>query len=142
MIIERLFIYTEDFQQACSKLMPQLTRFSPIPTKEDIVSILDNPNTSIWIARNDENSIVGMLTLVIYHTPTGTHAWIEDVVVDEASRGKGIGKLLTLTAIDHAKQNHAKAISLTSRPERILANQLYQKMGFSLINTNLYRKDL
>ena len=142
MTVERLLAYSDAFMTALKILMPQLTRFSPIPQEEEIIALLENPNTSIWIAKDDDERIVGMLTLVIYRTPTGVHAWIEDVIVDEASRGKGLGKLLTSTAIEYAEQKHAKAISLTSRPERIVANQLYQKMGFELINTNLYRKDL
>jgi ribosomal protein S18 acetylase RimI-like enzyme len=142
MTVERLLAYSDAFMAALKILMPQLTRFSPIPQKEEIVTILGNPDTSIWIAKDDEERIVGMLTLVIYRTPTGIHAWIEDVVVDKSYRGIGFGKLLTSNAIEYAEQKHAKAISLTSRPERIVANQLYQKMGFELINTNLYRKDL
>ena len=142
MTVERLLAYSDAFMTALKILMPQLTRFSPIPQEEEITAILENPDTSIWIAKEDGERIVGMLTLVIYRTPTGVHAWIEDVVVDESYRGKGFGKLLTTKAIEFAGQMHAKAISLTSRSERIIANQLYQKMGFELINTNLYRKDL
>ena len=142
MTVERLFAYSDAFMKALKILMPQLTRFCPIPQEEEITAILENPDTCIWIAKEDGERIVGMLTLVIYRSPTGIHAWIEDVVVDESYRGKGYGKLLTTKAIEHAVQKHAKAISLTSRPERTIANQLYQKMGFTLINTNLYRKDL
>jgi GNAT superfamily N-acetyltransferase len=39
------------------------------------------------------------LTLVIFPIPTGLHAWIEDVVVDESARGQGVGALLTEEAI-------------------------------------------
>ena len=142
MTVEQLLAYSDAFMTALKFLMPQLTRFSPIPQEEEIIALLENPDTSIWIAKDDDERIVGMLTLVIYRTPTGIHAWIEDVVVDESYRGKGFGKLLTSNAIEYAEQKHAKAISLTSRPERIVANQLYQKMGFELINTNFYRKVL
>lgn len=141
MIIERLSGCTEEFMLAINLLMPQLTTYGPIPHKEDIIAIINDPHTSIWIVRDDFGKIAGMLTLAIYRTPTGVHAWIEDVVVEELSRGKGYGKSLTARAIDHARENGAKAISLTSRPNRIVANQLYQKMGFEKIETNLYRKD-
>jgi ribosomal protein S18 acetylase RimI-like enzyme len=80
-----------------------------------------------------------MLTLVIYSTPAGRHAWIEDVVVDEAFRGRQLGEALTREAIGMAREAGAKAVSLTSRPAREAANRLYQKMGFLRWETNLYR---
>ena len=83
-----------------------------------------------------------MLSLAIYRTTTGIHAWIEDVVVDQKARRQGVAGQLTQAALEFAQQNGAKAVSLTSRPEREAANQLYQKSGFELVNTNLYRKNL
>ncbi len=80
-----------------------------------------------------------MLTLAIYQTPTGIHGWIEDVVVDEKHRNKGVGSALTNAALVFARENGAKAVSLTSRPFRQAANKLYQDVGFKIIGTNLYR---
>lgn len=120
-------------------LFPQLTQFSPLPDREAIQAIIDSPTTSLWIAENEELKIVGMLNLAIYRTTTGIHAWIEDVVVDKTSRKQGIATLLTLAAVEYARETGAKAVSLTSRPEREAANQLYQKLGFSIVDTNLYR---
>jgi ribosomal protein S18 acetylase RimI-like enzyme len=139
MKVEQLQTCTEKFMEAAVHLLPQLSSFSPPPQKEDILAILNNPNTSIWVAVDDAEDIIGMLTLAIFQTPTGIQAWIEDVVVDICSRGKGCGEMLTRTAIAHAKKQQAKAVNLTSRPERVAANHLYQKLGFSRVETNLYR---
>ena len=57
-----------------------------------------------------------MLTIADYKTPTGVKVWIEDVVVDESHRGKGIGKELMLVAIEYSKSLGSKDIRLTSRP--------------------------
>jgi ribosomal protein S18 acetylase RimI-like enzyme len=65
--------------------------------------------------------------------------WIEDVVVDVAARGKGLGKDLMLFAIDYVSQKNISTINLTSSPERIAANKLYQKLGFVKRETNVYR---
>ena len=65
--------------------------------------------------------------------------WIEDVVVDVAARGKGLGKDLMLFAIDYVSQKNISTINLTSSPERIAANKLYQKFGFVKRETNVYR---
>jgi ribosomal protein S18 acetylase RimI-like enzyme len=101
--------------------------------------ILKSKKTHLFIAELNKKQIAGMLTIGTYDIPTGTKVWIEDVVVDESQRGKGIGRALTLFAIDFAKSKGYKAIELTSRPSRIAANQLYRNMGFVLRETNVYR---
>ena len=71
--------------------------------------------------------------------PTGLRAWIEDVVVDEAARGQGAGSQLVEAAVTHAVYLGARTVDLTSRPSREAANRLYQRSGFSLRETNVYR---
>lgn len=89
------------------------------------------------VARDEQ--IVGMLVLTLYRIPTGVQARIDDVVVDDAARGKGIGDALTRAAIGRARQGGAKQVTLTSRPSREAANRLYVRLGFQLIETNVYR---
>ena len=66
---------------------------------------------------------------------------LEDVVVDEAARGHGIGELLNRAALDEARRREIKGVSLTSRPSREAANRLYQRIGFTQRQTNVYRYD-
>jgi ribosomal protein S18 acetylase RimI-like enzyme len=66
-------------------------------------------------------------------------AWIEDVVVDDAARGHGVGEALNLAAIEESRKRGAKNVSLTSRSSREAANRLYQRLGFEPYETNLYR---
>ncbi len=101
-----------------------------------------NPNSALFIAREDEGPILGSLVLVTFKTPTAVRAWIEDVVVDEAARGKGVGERLVEVAIDRARRANAKSVDLTSRPDREAANRLYQRLGFELRSSNLYRFSL
>jgi len=70
------------------------------------------------------------LTLVIFRIPTAMRAWIEDVVVDSAARGRGVGEALTLSAVNLAKQRGAKTVDLTSRQSRQAAHRLYEEYGF------------
>jgi ribosomal protein S18 acetylase RimI-like enzyme len=86
--------------------------------------------------------IVGMLTLVTFRLPTGVRAWIEDVVVDSGSRGKGIGEALVQAALELAAARGALTVDLTSRPSREAANRLYDRTGFELRATNVYRLKL
>ncbi len=130
---------TTELVEALARLLPQLSSASP-PNAEALDTILAGGST-MFVARID-GLIVGSLTLVLYRIPTGLKAWIEDVVVDEAARGHGVGEALSLAALDEARRQGAKAVSLTSRPSREAANRLYQRIGFSPRDTNVYRYDL
>ena len=83
-----------------------------------------------------------MLTLVELAIPTGTRWWIEDVVVDAASRGKGVGNALVAAATARARDGGARAVDLTSRPERAAARALYEGLGFVRRETDVYRLTL
>jgi ribosomal protein S18 acetylase RimI-like enzyme len=80
-----------------------------------------------------------MLTLVVFRIPTGLRAWIEDVVVDEGARGRGVGAALNQAAIRLAGEHGARTVDLTSRPSREVANRLYSRLGFVPRETNVYR---
>ncbi len=137
MEIFRLTEISEDILIAFRKLIPQLSPDAQIPTKEDLEEIFKSENSFLFLARDKE--IVGTLTLITYRIPTGLKVWIEDVVVDNKMRGKGIGEKLTRYAIDYAIKLGAKRIELTSKPSRIAANEMYKKMGFDKRETNVYR---
>ncbi len=133
---------TQELVDAFQRLVPQLSRSSPPPDAEALGRIVASPACSLLVARRDDGTIVGSLTLVVFPIPTGTRAWIEDVVVDEAARGMGAGASLNRFALEHARGLGAKTVDLTSRPSREAANRLYQRLGFEARETNVYRFDL
>ena len=134
---------TDEVVAAFSRLIPQLSSSSPPPGPDELSEMAANPNTVLLGARDSENgTLVGTLTLAFFRIPTGLQARIEDVVVDEAGRGKGIGRDLTNAAIDRARAAGAKAVGLTSRPGREAANALYSSLGFERRETNVYRLKL
>jgi ribosomal protein S18 acetylase RimI-like enzyme len=101
-----------------------------------------SPATDLFIALDDAGTIVGIATLVTFRIPTGRRAWIEDVVVDEAARGQGVGDALTRAMVDRSREFGAVTVDLTSRPSREAANRLYQRAGFVKRDSNVYRFDL
>ena len=134
---------TDEVVQAFARLIPQLSSSSPPPGVDELTEMAANPNTVIYGARDSETgAFVGTLTLAFFRIPTGLQARIEDVVVDESARGKGVGRSLTNAAIDRATAAGAKAVGLTSRPARAAANALYTSMGFEQRETNVYRLKL
>ena len=132
---------TDELVAAFADLIPQLSQSSPPPTRDALATIIADPNTHLFVAE-DGDAMVGSLTLIIFRSPTGVRARIEDVVVAESARGTGLGRRLTDAAIEQARSTGAKAIGLTSRPSREAANGLYQSMGFEQRNTNVYEMKL
>ena len=124
---------------AFERLTPQLSRSSPPPSAEQLAEIVASPATHLLVARDVDGTILGSLTLVLFRIPTGLRAWIEDVVVDEAARGRGVGEALNRFALDVAAERGARSVDLTSRPSREAANRLYRRLGFEPRETNVYR---
>lgn len=129
---------TTELVEAMGRLVPQLSGSNPPPSAAVLAEIVDSDAVTLLIAR-DHTGVIGSLTLVLFRIPTGIRAWIEDVVVDEGARGKGVGRSLNEAAIERALAAGAVSVDLTSRPSREEANRLYQRMGFSKRETNVYR---
>jgi ribosomal protein S18 acetylase RimI-like enzyme len=129
---------TPELVEAMARLVPQLSSSSPAPTAAELHELVTSPACDLLVARLD-GGIVGSMTLVMFRIPTALRAWIEDVVVDEAARGHGIGAALNRRAMQIAADRGARTVDLTSRPSRAAANELYRKLGFVQRNTNVYR---
>lgn len=126
---------------AFARLIPQLSRSAPPPGADVLAEIIGGEATHLLLAEDDD-AVLGSLTLVVFRIPTGLRAWIEDVVVDEAARGRGVGDLLNRFALDLAADLGCRTVDLTSRPSREAANRLYQRLGFQPRDTNVYRSEI
>lgn len=129
------------YTDAVQKLLEQLTNRPVKLTETTLKEIISQENTHLFFLLADQK-IAGMLTVGIYHSPTGGKAWIEDVVMDEKYRGQGLSKQLVTHAVRFVKEQGIPLIMLTSNPTRIAANKLYQKLGFEQKQTNVYRMNL
>ena len=139
--ISEAAVVDDDLVAAFAHLIPQLSSSNPPPDRNALAAIVDNPDVFLFLARDrdDGDRIVGSLTLVTFRIPTGRRAFIEDVVVDHNTRRSGAATKLTTAALAKAKELGVSTVDLTSRPSREAANALYQKLGFELRNSNLYR---
>ena len=127
-----------DYLEAINRLIAQLSTSSHTFTEAELNSLIASPQNHLYALEYDEK-IIGMVTLCIYQCPTGRKAWIEDVVVDQNHRGKGYGKLMLRKAMEECQNRGNVTLMLTSRPSRIVANQLYQSLGFEKRETNVYK---
>lgn len=139
--IENLTSIDVQTAEAFKRLIPQLVNREDYPSIEELRQTVSSDNIRLLVAKDGDN-IVGSLTVVLYLIPTGKKAIIEDVVVDEKARGKGVASQLMKAAIKVAREGGARKIELTSRPSRIAANRMYLKYGFEIRDTNFYRLDL
>ncbi len=137
-VIEELLETGEEELAQLNELLPQLSRSAPPLTEVALGRIVADPDVHLLVARLAGRT-VGSLTLVIFPIPTGSRAIIEDVVVDGAARGAGIGEKLVSHALAVAANAGSRTVDLTSRPDREAANRLYQRIGFELRKTNVYR---
>ncbi len=139
--VEEATVVTDELVAAVGRLVPELSRSSPVPERAALGEIVASPATVLLVARDEDagGHIVGSLTLVLFRIPTGVRAWIEDVVVAEKARGRGVGEALGREALRRAVAAGARTVDLTSRPSREAANRLYRRIGFQLRDTNVYR---
>lgn len=131
---------TEEITRAFGRLVRQLAPDSPAPTPEWLSEIVDTPGCRLLVARERATGqILGMATVASYRIPTGLRAWIEDVIVEEEARGRGVGEALVRRALECARDLGAREVDLTSAPHRGAANRLYLRLGFRRRETNVYR---
>ncbi len=138
MSIELVTESTPELVTAVNNLIPQLSSSTPPLSAATVESFVNQESVYLFVYRQN-SAILGMLTLATFDIPTGKRAWIEDVVVDDAARGNGAGQALVEAAIKHAQAIGSKSVDLTSRLSREAANRLYQRAGFGLRETNVYR---
>ncbi len=100
-----------------------------------------DPAVTLLLAR-DGSEIVGTAAVVVYVTPISVKARIEDVVVDQAARGRGVGEALVKGCIEVARNRGAAIVELQSARSREAANRLYPRLGFELRDSNVYRLKL
>ena len=132
MTVEIVAQSTPELVEAMERLIPQLSRSAPALTAEQCEAFVAQEGVYLFVFRPDEPAadgtrpILGMLTLATFSIPTGLRAWVEDVVVDSATRGQGAGQALVEAAVAHAGTIGARTVDLTSRPTREAANRLYR----------------
>ncbi len=136
MTVELITTATPEIHEAMGRLIPQLSRSAAPMSEADVERFLAQSGVHLFVFRPDTADAEGK------HPILGMRAWVEDVVVDEGARGQGAGQSLVVAAIEHAQKIGARTVDLTSRPSREAANRLYQRAGFQLRETNVYRVTL
>lgn len=128
-------------ERGINNLLPQLSENIQEIRAARLYKITQQKNFVLLVAK-EGGRILGMASIFFVDLLSKRTAWIEDVVVDESARGQGIAQALTEQLIEIAQEHKADEINLTSRPERVAANKLYENLGFEKRNTNIRRLKL
>ncbi|WP_040734247.1 GNAT family N-acetyltransferase [Nocardia tenerifensis] len=137
-IVETLTEVDDEIVEAFDRLLPQLSQTAEQLDREALGQLISAESTVVLVARSD-GKIVGTLSLVMFSIPSGLRARVEDVVVDDSARGQGIGAALIEEAKSRAAAAGARTLDLTSRASRTEANRLYERLGFQVRESRVYR---
>ncbi len=136
-VIKELNRYTQKQFESLRILMTELSPRLDL-SQFDLMRVLRDQDSHLYVIMHGEQ-IIGCATLCVFHTPSGSKASIEDVVVASAYRGRHLGRQLVEHLVEEAREFAPIEIQLTSKPERVAANKLYQALGFEMKETNCYR---
>ncbi len=133
-----------DDLESINALLKRLSPNSPKLAMADIERIARIESMSVVFARDtdDKDRIVGMARLVSVPMLVGREGVVEDVVVDQACGGRGIGTQLMLNLLARARALGLVRVVLTTWPDREAANRLYSTLGFERLGINYYRLEL
>lgn len=141
--IEKVKDYSGELTEAVNKLLVQLNETAVTLSDQEIKNMIAASANKFFVAKEVKSKkIVGMITLIVFRIPYAKKGWLEDLVVDNEYRGKGIGTKLMSAAIIEARKENVTCLDLTSNPKRVMANKFYQHLGFKKRDTNVYRIEL
>ena len=137
LVIKRINRFSEKTLKDLNVLALQISSRKYQMTASHLKSLLKNKNVYL-IGIYDGNTIVGTATLVQVFQITGPKGYLEDLVVDEKYRGRGLGTELVMRMIRLAKKLKIYKLKLKSETHRIAGNKIYKKLGFTSEETNVY----
>jgi GNAT superfamily N-acetyltransferase len=124
-------------------LSPDTPAIGPVRLSE----LLAGDSFWLFVTEDADGQLAGMLTLTRCHTLSRSKFWIEDVIVDPAYRGQGVGRALVHAAVEYVRTavesttgcERRPSLYLTSNPKRTAARALYRSEGFEEYETGVFR---
>ncbi len=130
---------TEQLQDQLTELYQQLN--SEIK-QLSLKTIFEAPATIDVVCCMEGDLLIGMAMMANYKVVSGYKGMVEDVVVSELHRGKGIGRKLMEKLLEQSEKRKLNDVLLFSGHHRTAAISLYKSLGFNLKSSGLYVKKL
>jgi ribosomal protein S18 acetylase RimI-like enzyme len=125
--------------QAVLPLLEQLRKVTalhdPVESRlleKTLEDMLRRPDTYRNYLAVEDGRIVGLITLVLYKTllhPGGT-GLVNELVVAEDARGRGIGRSLLDAAISAAREQGMDEVEVGTEIDNLGARDFYRRLGF------------
>lgn len=112
-------------------------------TDEELQKIFKNDETPVFVAVNEEQTVVGHLFCVLKRQPFCTNMkdfktlFIDDFCVDESCRGQHVGKTLYDFALQYAREQGCYDVTLNVWEGNDSARAFYEKMGMFVKETQM-----
>jgi GNAT superfamily N-acetyltransferase len=126
---------SEDDSAVLVGLLEQLhPRYPGEPRRatELLRDILGMPGRSLLVAEVDDWVVGTIDLLIVPNLSHGGRPWaiVENLVVDEAARGTGVGRALVAYVVHRAKERGCYMLQLLSLAHREDAHTFYRRLGF------------
>jgi GNAT superfamily N-acetyltransferase len=132
---------TPEIHEALVRLLPQLNGTLDLPDMDRLTRLVADPAVTLLVARDSDGRIVGTTTVIVYTTPFWIKARLDEVVVDAAARGQGVGEELVKAALQLGREKGAQVAELQSGrgSNRDSAHRLYERLGFKIRDSDVMR---
>lgn len=109
-----------------------------------LARIEEVPEHALFVAESADGKLAGFLNVYVMRTiDSDARTEIAALVVDDAHRSHGVGKVLIEQAEAWARENGCRAIGLRSNVIRERAHRFYERLGYEHYKTQkAFRKAL
>jgi len=122
---------SEDLIKDTFKVMKQLHLHLDDSYVDLVQEMQRDKGYKLYACLTEKNECIGVVGFVFEsRLSSGRIIYLDDLVIDEASRGLGVGSKLLDLVIENANQQNCDAILLDCGNHRTESHQFYLKKGF------------
>lgn len=119
---------------AILKLQTQIYRTEKIAdgARDALEKQLADDTCDVLVAKDESGKVAATAAIYYIEVPVRSrpYAFLEGLVVDESTRGQGVGTKMFEKILELARAKHCYKIVFTSGSDRLDAHKLYEKLGF------------
>lgn len=112
-------------------------------TREELAEMFKDPGRPVFVAVDEQDQVVGHAFCILKRQPFSTNMkdfktlFIDDICIDESSRGKHVGTALYQHITAYAKEEGCYDITLNVWEGNDAARAFYEKMGMFVKETQM-----